>query len=274
MVCVDKNCPVFRPRLLPCEPESGRIWVPIFNAKTASSDWSPQRLLSLQTPFSRLNFLPRLGHVFCCRGRNRYARLRNRNSAPRPHFRAANAAAMRSARAKATSRRSWRVLKTDSSPAQLMACWNSRRTVRATHLQNNSFRRSSCYSAQVESESRIWRTASSGIGNRNAATPAPFTPRPPISAIYSTMPSNARLNWSFATSSAADDLLAIDDLHHLPAQNFALQELRYTLDDYENRGATILITSTQAPMHFAEFAAGHSQPTGRRFIAATVTPRN
>jgi chromosomal replication initiator protein len=41
------------------------------------------------------------------------------------------------------------------------------------------------------------------------------------------------------------DLLAIDDLQHLPAQEFALQELRYTLDDYEDRGATVLVTSTQ-----------------------------
>jgi chromosomal replication initiator protein len=41
------------------------------------------------------------------------------------------------------------------------------------------------------------------------------------------------------------DLLAIDDLQHLPAQDFALQELRYTLDDYEDRGATVIVTSTQ-----------------------------
>lgn len=43
------------------------------------------------------------------------------------------------------------------------------------------------------------------------------------------------------------ELLAIDDLQHLPAQEFALQELRYTLDDYEDRGATVIVTSTQPP---------------------------
>jgi chromosomal replication initiator protein len=43
------------------------------------------------------------------------------------------------------------------------------------------------------------------------------------------------------------ELLVIDDLQHLPAQEFALQELRYTLDDYEDRGAIIVITSTQSP---------------------------
>lgn len=43
------------------------------------------------------------------------------------------------------------------------------------------------------------------------------------------------------------DLLAIEDLQHLPAQEFALQELRYTLDDYEERGATVIVTSTQSP---------------------------
>ena len=38
-------------------------------------------------------------------------------------------------------------------------------------------------------------------------------------------------------------LLAIDDLQHLPADDYAWQELRYTLDDYEDRGATVIITA-------------------------------
>jgi chromosomal replication initiator protein len=42
-------------------------------------------------------------------------------------------------------------------------------------------------------------------------------------------------------------LLAIDDLQHLPLQEFALQELRYTLDDYEDRDATVIVTSSQPP---------------------------
>ncbi|HEX3600628.1 MAG TPA: helix-turn-helix domain-containing protein, partial [Lacipirellulaceae bacterium] len=39
-------------------------------------------------------------------------------------------------------------------------------------------------------------------------------------------------------------LLAIDDLQHLPQNDFALQELRFTLDDYEDREATVVVTST------------------------------
>ena len=41
------------------------------------------------------------------------------------------------------------------------------------------------------------------------------------------------------------NLLAIDDLQHLPADEHVLQELRYTLDDYEDRGATVIVTSTE-----------------------------
>jgi chromosomal replication initiator protein len=40
-------------------------------------------------------------------------------------------------------------------------------------------------------------------------------------------------------------LLAIDDLQHLPAGDYAWQELRYTLDDYEDRGATVLVTANE-----------------------------
>jgi chromosomal replication initiator protein len=40
-------------------------------------------------------------------------------------------------------------------------------------------------------------------------------------------------------------LLAIDDLQHLPADDYAWQELRYTLDDYEDRGATVIITANE-----------------------------
>ena len=40
-------------------------------------------------------------------------------------------------------------------------------------------------------------------------------------------------------------LLAIDDLQHLPAEEHVLQELRNTLDDYEERGATVIVTSSE-----------------------------
>jgi chromosomal replication initiator protein len=41
-------------------------------------------------------------------------------------------------------------------------------------------------------------------------------------------------------------LLAIDDLQHLPAGDFAWQELRYTLDDYDDRGATVIVTANES----------------------------
>jgi chromosomal replication initiator protein len=40
-------------------------------------------------------------------------------------------------------------------------------------------------------------------------------------------------------------LLAIDDLQHLPADEHVLQDLRNTLDDYQERGATVIVTSTE-----------------------------
>jgi chromosomal replication initiator protein len=39
--------------------------------------------------------------------------------------------------------------------------------------------------------------------------------------------------------------LAIDDLQHLPADRHVCQELRYTMDDYEDRDATVIVTSTE-----------------------------
>ena len=41
-------------------------------------------------------------------------------------------------------------------------------------------------------------------------------------------------------------LLAIDDLQHMPADDFAWQELRFLLDDYEDRGATVIITASES----------------------------
>jgi chromosomal replication initiator protein len=38
-------------------------------------------------------------------------------------------------------------------------------------------------------------------------------------------------------------LLAIDDLDHLPADEYLMQELRYTIDAYEENGGTLLVTS-------------------------------
>jgi chromosomal replication initiator protein len=43
-------------------------------------------------------------------------------------------------------------------------------------------------------------------------------------------------------------LLVIDDLQHLPDDEYALQELRYTLDDYEGRGAVVVTSSEPIAM--------------------------
>ncbi len=49
-------------------------------------------------------------------------------------------------------------------------------------------------------------------------------------------------------------LLAIDDLHHLPNDRYLLQELRYTLDDYDERGATVVVTSSRPPSRLANIS--------------------
>ena len=51
---------------------------------------------------------------------------------------------------------------------------------------------------------------------------------------------------AFRDEFRGSELLVIDDLQHLPADDYAFQELRYTLDDYEERGATVVITSSEA----------------------------
>jgi chromosomal replication initiator protein len=50
-------------------------------------------------------------------------------------------------------------------------------------------------------------------------------------------------------------LLAIDDLQHLPVGDFAWQDLRYTLDDYEDRGATMIVTANEAIAQLANVPA-------------------
>jgi chromosomal replication initiator protein len=50
---------------------------------------------------------------------------------------------------------------------------------------------------------------------------------------------------AFRTEFRGRRLLAIDDLQRMPADDFAWQELRYTLDDYEERGATVIVTCSE-----------------------------
>jgi chromosomal replication initiator protein len=58
-------------------------------------------------------------------------------------------------------------------------------------------------------------------------------------------------------------LLVMDDLQHLPADDHAWQELRYTLDDCEERGACVILTANEsiaslanAPVDIRSRAAG------------------
>lgn len=59
----------------------------------------------------------------------------------------------------------------------------------------------------------------------------------------------------FRTEFRGRQLLAIDDLQHLPADDYAWQELRYTLDDYEDRGATVVITAADPIASLANIPA-------------------
>jgi chromosomal replication initiator protein len=49
----------------------------------------------------------------------------------------------------------------------------------------------------------------------------------------------------FRRAVRSHQLLAIDDLHHLPADDYTWHEMRNTLDDYRERGATVIVTSTE-----------------------------
>ena len=61
-------------------------------------------------------------------------------------------------------------------------------------------------------------------------------------------------------------LFAIDDLHQLPADEYLAQELRYTLDDYKDRGGTVLVTSNRP----ASTLANLSPDLRSRLAAALV----
>lgn len=49
-------------------------------------------------------------------------------------------------------------------------------------------------------------------------------------------------------------LLVIEDLQHLPADDHALHELRYTLDDYEENGGRVVMTSSSPPRVLANLS--------------------
>ena len=133
---------------------------------------------------------------------------------------------------------------------------------------------SSCCSAPAAPARRTWLTASSATGKRQLRRreQLSYTTAADFRHLLTT-PSSGKTNSSFAPNSAAVDLLAIDDLHQLPADDHVLQELRYTLDDYEDRGATVIVTSTRADQLAAEYPARYPQPPRRRLGAAAGAAR-
>lgn len=50
-------------------------------------------------------------------------------------------------------------------------------------------------------------------------------------------------------------LLAIEDLQYLPSESHTMQELRYTFDDYEERGGIVIVTATSPPNTLANLSA-------------------
>jgi chromosomal replication initiator protein len=50
-------------------------------------------------------------------------------------------------------------------------------------------------------------------------------------------------------------LLAIDDLHRLPSDDYLLHELRYTLDAYEENGGLVVVTSHRPPETLANLSS-------------------
>lgn len=53
----------------------------------------------------------------------------------------------------------------------------------------------------------------------------------------------------------AHSLLAIDDLHQLPSHDYVSQELRFTLDDYEGNGGTVVVASRRPANMLANISA-------------------
>lgn len=50
-------------------------------------------------------------------------------------------------------------------------------------------------------------------------------------------------------------LLVIEDLQHLPSECHTMQELRYTLDDYDERGGIVIVTAATPPHTLAKLSA-------------------
>lgn len=67
-------------------------------------------------------------------------------------------------------------------------------------------------------------------------------------------------------------LLVIEDLQHIPAGDHALEELRYTLDDYEENGGTVVVTASSPPSVLANLPSDLSSRLAVGLILQLASP--
>lgn len=64
-----------------------------------------------------------------------------------------------------------------------------------------------------------------------------------------------QLELNFRDEFRGRQLLVIEDLQYLPAESHTMQELRHTLDDYDERGGLVIVTATTSPDTLANLSA-------------------
>ena len=69
------------------------------------------------------------------------------------------------------------------------------------------------------------------------------------------------------------ELLAIDDLHQLPSDDYVSRELRFTLDAYEENGGTIIVTSLRPANTLANISPDLRSRLSAGSVAAARTAR-
>jgi chromosomal replication initiator protein len=63
-----------------------------------------------------------------------------------------------------------------------------------------------------------------------------------------------QLERNFREAFRGRQLLVIEDLQYLPSESHTTQELRYTLDDYDERGGIVIVTATTPPSALANLS--------------------
>src|SRR6185436_1768583 len=70
----------------------------------------------------------------------------------------------------------------------------------------------------------------------------------------------------------AYELLAIDDLHQLPKYDYLSQELRFTLDHFEENGGTVIVTSRRPANSLANISADVRSRLASGLMLQLATP--